>query len=120
MNTSPISIVITLFFWYILIGIYNLAYLGLTKKIGNLDWRKFILETLGLVFVYFVINAASVQIAGSQSVALFSILNAVLIFVLVLPYSKFIMKFETLDAAIYSLIFTLIFNLYWYSLFGIL
>lgn len=120
MNTSPISIVITLFLWYVLVGIYNLAYRGLTKKIENLDWRKFILETLGLVFLYFAVNAASIQIAGSQSVATFSVLNAFLILVLVFPYSKFVMKLEALDAAIYGLVFTLIFNLYWYNLFGIL
>ena len=120
MNISTISIPIALTVWYILIGIYNLVYLWVTKEIPNLNWKKFIIETLSLLALYFVLTSLSFMVAGGSNLGTFYFTNIAFIFAGVLPFSIFFMKLETKKALIYSTIFTALFNLYWYSLFGVL
>lgn len=120
MNVSSISIVITIFIWYLLIGIFNLVYLGATKKLNNLNWLKFILESFGLVAVYFVVNAVSFIFASSISIPLFMAVNALILFASISVYARYVMKLENYQFIYYSLVFTLIFNLAWYRLLGVL
>lgn len=120
MNISGISIIITIFIWYLLIGIFNLAYLGITKKLNGLNWTRFILESFGLVAVYFFVNALTFLLAGSISVPLFMTVNALILFISVAIFARYVIKLEKYNFIYYSLVFTLIFNLAWYRLMGIL
>lgn len=119
MNVSTVSIFITVTLWYVLIGIYNIVYLGITKKLDSFDWKKFILETFGLVAVYFLLNSVSFQFGGNSR-TVFIVSNILLILVCVFGYSRFVMKLEQKNSLVYTLVFTVIFNLYWYILFGLI
>ena len=122
MNISATSIVITIFIWYLLIGIFNLVYLSVTKKLNDLNWLKFILESFGLVAVYFFVTAISFLFAGSSSlsVPIFISINILALFVSVAAYARYVLKLENYQFIYYSLFFTLIFNLFWYRLLGVL
>ena len=120
MNTSASSVLLSVLVWYFLLGVYNIIFFSLTQKIKDLDWKKFILDTLGILVVYIIVNILSIQIAGESTIALFAIINAVLVLGAGYLYARFAMKLDNKKSLMYSGSFLVAFNLYWYVLVGIL
>jgi len=120
MNTQASSVIIAIILWYFLIGIYNLSYAGITKKIQKLDWKKFILETLGMLVIYIVVNVVSIQLGSTLGKLTISGINVGLLFATGYLYTRYVVKYENKDALVYAGVFALIFNMYWYILFGII
>lgn len=120
MNTSASSVILTFFLWYILLGVYNLAFFSFLKKLKGINWQRFLLETLGLLGVYILVNILSIQFGSGTGIMAFSILNLVLVAASAYGYSRYVMKLKDNDPIIYSVAFVVVFNLYWYVLAGII
>lgn len=120
MKTSASSIIIALLMWYIGLGIYNAAYLAVTKRLKEVDWLKFATTTGIILALYALVNFLSIAIFSSGGLAVFGLTNIILLFGVGLVTALFILKEKVNNAIVYATLFTLFFNLLWYRVIGAL
>ncbi|MCL5093721.1 MAG: hypothetical protein M1355_01120 [Patescibacteria group bacterium] len=119
MGISSSSIIIVLLLWYVLLGIYNLGYLFATKRIKEVNWPKFILSVLTLTFLYALASFVTIAFFSS-SFALFAIFNTLLLLGVGFIEGFYVLKQRMNEAAIYSVIFVVLFSLLWYKILGLI
>lgn len=120
METSSSSLAIVILLWLLGIGIFNVVYLVVTKKLKQIEWSKFIVSNIILLVLYLLVNFLSIAAFSGGGLVAFGITNLVLLFGAGLLGGLFVLKEDNKNAFIYALLFAGVFNLLWYRVVGAL
>lgn len=118
MNSTLYNI-ITLLLWFLLFSVFNAIYLSAKGKLKDIKVKKFLLFNL-ISLVLYTISVGFSILYFTQNIILFRVISFVLVFITGFLIDKFIVNEKPKEVIIYASLFVLVFNLFWYELFGIL
>lgn len=119
MTTAFSSIITAVVIWYFLIGVYNISYLAISKKLNEIVWTNFLLTNLIILALYSLANFIAIAFFSGNFI-LFGVTNVILVFGAGYLGGSFILKKDFKKALLYAAIFTIFLNLLWYKLIGII